>query len=57
MTLGADAWLAIGQKPGPGSIVLVHPNGNEPERPAPLRRGLAHGAIAQPFEPLTDAPK
>ena len=30
VTLGADAWLAIGQKPGPGSIVLVHPNGNEP---------------------------
>ena len=30
MTLGADAWLALGQKPGPGSIVLVHPNGNEP---------------------------
>jgi hypothetical protein len=31
VTLGADAWLAISQKPGPGSIVLVHPNGNEPE--------------------------
>ena len=30
ITLGADAWLALGQKPGHGSIVLVHPNGNEP---------------------------
>ncbi len=26
----SDAWLAKGQKPGPGSIVLVHGNGNEP---------------------------
>ena len=31
VTLGADAWLALGQKPGRGSIVLVHPNGNEPK--------------------------
>ena len=29
IALGADAWLAIGQRPRPGSIVLVHPNGNE----------------------------
>ena len=28
--LGADAWLAKLQKPTPGSIVLVHGNGNEP---------------------------
>lgn len=27
--LGADAWLAKGKKPVDGSIVLVHPNGNE----------------------------
>lgn len=27
--MGADAWLALGQKPQPGSIVLVHGNGNE----------------------------
>ncbi len=27
--LGADAWLAKGKKPVTGSIILVHPNGNE----------------------------
>jgi hypothetical protein len=27
---GSDAWLAKGQRPTPGSIVLVHGNGNEP---------------------------
>jgi len=28
--LGADAWLALDQKARPGSIILVHGNGNEP---------------------------
>ncbi len=28
--LGADAWLAKGEIPRPGSIILVHGNGNEP---------------------------
>jgi hypothetical protein len=28
--VGTDAWLAKGQKPGDGSIVLIHANGNEP---------------------------
>ncbi len=28
--VGSDAWLAKGQSPGPGSIVLIHANGNEP---------------------------
>ncbi|HVN59164.1 MAG TPA: hypothetical protein VMT63_12770 [Bacteroidales bacterium] len=28
--VGSDAWLAKGQKPGKGSIVLIHANGNEP---------------------------
>ncbi len=28
--VGSDAWLAKGQQPQPGSIVLVHANGNEP---------------------------
>ena len=30
VALGADFWLALGLRPRPGSIVLVHPNGNEP---------------------------
>ncbi len=29
--IGSDAWLAKGESPHPGSIVLVHANGNEPE--------------------------
>jgi len=28
--VGSDAWLAKGQAPSSGSIVLVHGNGNEP---------------------------
>jgi hypothetical protein len=28
--VGSDAWLAKGQRPSPGSIVLIHGNGNEP---------------------------
>lgn len=31
IALGADAWLAKGEKPVPGSIILVHGNGNEPK--------------------------
>jgi len=31
IALGADAWLAKGQKIKGGSIVLVHGNGNEPQ--------------------------
>ena len=48
VTLGANAWLAIGQKPGRGSIVLVHPNGNEPKGLAVFASDLAHGVIAGP---------
>ncbi len=57
ITLGANAWLALGQKPEHGSIVLVHPNGNEPKGLALFSADLAHGAIAAPFEPLTAAPE
>ena len=28
--IGTDAWLAKGQQSTPGSIVLIHANGNEP---------------------------
>ena len=52
IALGADAWLAIGQRPRPGSIVLVHPNGNEPAGLAMFARDLSSGAIARPLEPL-----
>jgi hypothetical protein len=57
VTLGADAWLALGEKPGRGSIVLVHPNGNEPKGLTLFSADLAHGAITAPLEPLTAAPE
>lgn len=57
VTLGADAWLALGQKPGRGSIVLVHPNGNEPRGLTLFSADLAHGTIGAPLEPLTAAPQ
>ena len=56
ITLGANAWLALGQKPEHGSIVLVHPNGNEPKGLALFSTDLAHGEIGAPLEPLTAAP-
>ncbi len=57
VTLGADAWLALGEKPGRGSIVLVHPNGNEPKGLTLFSADLARGEIAAPLEPLTAAPE
>jgi len=36
ITLGADAWLAKGQIPEAGSIILVHGNSNEPAGIAPM---------------------
>jgi hypothetical protein len=57
VTLGADAWLANGERPERGSIVLVHPNGNEPQGLAMFAKDVAHGTIAAPLEPLTAAPE
>ncbi|HSV01083.1 MAG TPA: polysaccharide deacetylase [Roseiarcus sp.] len=57
VTLGADAWLALGEKPGRGSVVLVHPNGNEPRGLTLFSADTARGAIAVPLEPLTAAPE
>jgi hypothetical protein len=56
IALGADAWLAIGQRPSPGSIVLVHPNGNEEIGLKIFDRDLARGTIAPPLAPLDAAP-
>jgi hypothetical protein len=56
VSLGADAWLAQGERPGEGSVVLVHVNGNEENGLAMFDRDLARGAIARPFEPLVAAP-
>ena len=56
IALGADAWLAIGQHPRPGSIVLVHPNGNEEIGLKMFDRDLASGTIEPPLKPLEAAP-
>jgi hypothetical protein len=56
IVLGADAWLAINQRPKPGSIILVHPNGNEEVGLKMFDADLARGTIPRPLEPLTAAP-
>jgi hypothetical protein len=56
IALGADAWLAINQRPKPGSIILVHPNGNEEIGLKMFDADLARGTIARPLEPLAAAP-
>jgi hypothetical protein len=57
VALGADSWLALGPPPRAGSIVLVHPNGNEPAGLRLFSRLLDRGRLPQPFRPLNDAPQ
>jgi hypothetical protein len=56
VALGADAWLALSQSPQPGSIVLVHPNGNEPIGIKLLSRLLDQGRLPKPLRPIDEAP-
>jgi hypothetical protein len=56
VALGADSWIALGPRPKPGSIVLVHPNGNEAAGLAIFQRLLAHGQMPKPFRRLEEAP-
>jgi len=56
IALGADAWLALGLRPRPGSIVLVHPNGNEPVGIKLLLRLMQSGAMPSPLRPINEAP-
>jgi hypothetical protein len=56
IVLGTDAWLAKGQRPGAGSIVLVHPNGNEEAGLDRFDRYYDQGVIARPLEPVLAAP-
>jgi hypothetical protein len=56
IVLGTDAWLAKGQRPGAGSIVLVHPNGNEEGGIDRFARYVDQGALARPLEPVLAAP-
>ncbi|CCJ06215.1 Polysaccharide deacetylase [Methylocystis sp. SC2] len=54
--LGADSWLALGLRPRPGSIVLVHPNGNEPIGIKLFSRLMRTGAMPLPLRPINEAP-
>jgi hypothetical protein len=56
IVLGTDAWLAKGQRPGEGSIMLVHPNGNEEGGIDRFARYVDQGTIAHPLEPVLAAP-
>jgi hypothetical protein len=56
VALGADGWLALGLRPRPGSIVLVHPNGNEPVGLRLFSRLIETGAMPLPLRPVNDAP-
>lgn len=50
--VGADAWLALGQVPKAGSIILVHANGNEPEGVARFLKTVEATEALGPFLPL-----
>lgn len=56
VALGADSWLALGPPPRGGSIVLVHPNGNEPGGLKIFSRLLKSGKMPLPFRPIPEAP-
>lgn len=56
VALGADSWLALGPRPRSGSIVLVHPNGNEAIGLKLFSRLLEQGKMPLPFRPINEAP-
>ncbi len=57
ISLGADAWLALNQKPRDGSVILVHPNGNEELGLKIYTKDAAAGALPSPLKPLDEAPE
>ncbi len=57
VALGADSWIALGPRPRAGSIMLVHPNGNEPVGLKIFARLLQEGKVPKPLRPIEDAPK
>ena len=56
ISLGADAWLALNQKPRDGSVILVHPNGNEELGLKIYAKDAALGALPS-LKPLDEAPE
>ena len=57
ISLGADAWLALNQTPRDGSVILVHPNGNEELGLKIYRRDADAGKLPAPLKPLDEAPE
>jgi hypothetical protein len=52
--LGSNAWLNKGEKPQPGSIVLIHGNGNEPRGVHLFMKALEQKKLSEPFRELLD---
>ncbi|GAB4296874.1 MAG: hypothetical protein Fur0034_06380 [Desulfuromonadia bacterium] len=52
--IGSDAWLAKGEEPRGGSIILVHGNGNEPPGVARLLTLLETTSLPERLVSLTD---
>jgi len=51
--VGADAWLALDEKPVSGSIILVHANGNEPEGISKFLKTIKSIEALGPFLPFS----
>jgi len=56
IVLGAGAWLAKTPRARPGDIILVHPNGNEPEGLRIFAAQLVGKKLPQPFREIDNAP-
>ena len=57
VVLGADSWIALGPPPREGSIMLVHPNGNEPVGLKIFARLLQEKKVPKPLRPIEEAPR
>jgi len=56
ISLGAEAWLAKGERPRHGSIILVHPNGNEEVGLDTFDKLYKEGSLNTPLESIRIAP-
>ena len=54
LSLGSDAWLANGQRPQSGSVILIHGNGNEPQGVELFLRLLNSLGSLEIFRPLRE---
>ncbi|HUO54069.1 MAG TPA: polysaccharide deacetylase, partial [Rhodoblastus sp.] len=54
--LGAQSWLALSGAAPPGTIILVHPNGNEPFGLDIFERLRRAGRLPAPLRPINEAP-